>query len=136
MSLDGGPRSASVVALDDCRCVMVTRQTLLAHICERPEFALDFIENVIRRARAATESAKQLALSDAYARLKGFLESVTERHESGLGSFELLTHRDIASHVGCSREMVTRLMGDLEDGGYLAVVGQQVRVLRRLPPKW
>src|ERR1051325_5419858 len=54
MSLDGGPRSASVVTLEASVCVMVTRDTLLAHIAEHPDFALELLAKVIRRARAAT----------------------------------------------------------------------------------
>lgn len=137
MSLDGGPRSASVVALEACRCVMVTRQTLLGHIRERPEFALEFIANVIKRARAATESARELALSDAYGRLRILLETLAVDAADGQRELrEPLTHRDIASRVGCSREMVTRLMKDLESGGYLEVSARSVRLARPLPARW
>ncbi len=137
MSLDGGPRSASVVAVEATRCVMVTRQTLLAHIREQPEFALEFIGNVIKRARAATQSARGMALSDAYGRLKVLLESLAGASVPPPQTLdEPLTHRDIASRIGCSREMVTRLIKDLEDGEYLAVSGHQVRILRRLPASW
>jgi len=46
MSLDGGPRSASVEALEAVECVQVTRQTLLQHIAEHPEFALELLAKV------------------------------------------------------------------------------------------
>ena len=36
MSLDGGPRSASVIALEPSVCAVVTQTTLLAFIAERP----------------------------------------------------------------------------------------------------
>ena len=67
--LDGGPRSASVITLEPTDCALVTRQTLLQHISEHPEFAFDLLAKVIHRARAATLSTKQLALDDVYARL-------------------------------------------------------------------
>ncbi|WP_163071511.1 Crp/Fnr family transcriptional regulator, partial [Acinetobacter baumannii] len=70
MSLDGGPRSASVITEEACRLVMVTRASLLTHISEHPEFAFELLTKVIRRARAATLSTKQLALNDVYGRLK------------------------------------------------------------------
>jgi CRP/FNR family cyclic AMP-dependent transcriptional regulator len=137
MSLDGGPRSASVVAMEKSRCVMVTRQSLLAQIRERPEFALELIAKVIGRARAATESARGMALSDAYGRLKQLLESLVHAGPRLPQAIEEpLTHRDIASRVGCSREMVTRLMKDLEEGGYLAVVDQRMHIVRALPARW
>ncbi|MDE2300579.1 MAG: cyclic nucleotide-binding domain-containing protein, partial [Burkholderiales bacterium] len=37
ISLDGGPRSASMVTLEPCDCAVVTRTTLLQHIAEHPE---------------------------------------------------------------------------------------------------
>src|SRR5574343_1481941 len=53
MSLDGGPRSASVITEQASRCVLLTRASLQAHIAEHPEFAFELLTKVIRRARAA-----------------------------------------------------------------------------------
>src|SRR4051812_28373585 len=39
MSLDGGLRSAHVIALEASACAVVTRHTLRTHIAEQPEFA-------------------------------------------------------------------------------------------------
>ena len=68
LSLDGRPRSASVEAIDPREGAVVTRQTPLRHIADHPEFALDLLAKVIRRARAAALSTKQLALNDEYGR--------------------------------------------------------------------
>ena len=137
MSLDGGPRSASVEALEAVECVQVTRQTLVAHIAEHPEFALELLAKVIRRARAATLSAKQLALNDAYGRLVLLLDSLAVPQPDGTRLIaERLTHREIANRLGCSREMVSRLMKDLEGGGYVADAVSGHRLLRPLPSRW
>ncbi len=137
MSLDGGARSASVVALQDSRCAMLTRQTLLAYIGERPEFALELVAMVIRRARAATTSVKRLALSDAYERLKLLLESLAAEPVDGACLVtEPLHHRDIAHRIGCSREMVSRLLKDLVSGGYIADRGGRLLLMRPLPMRW
>ena len=69
MSLDGGPRSASVQAVEPTVCAVVTRETMLQHIAADPEFALALIVRLIRRARLATESARSMALLDVYSRL-------------------------------------------------------------------
>jgi CRP/FNR family cyclic AMP-dependent transcriptional regulator len=128
MSLDGGARSASVITLEPTVCSVVTRQSLEAHIAEHPLFAFELLAKVIRRARAATLNATQLALNDVYGRLKGLLET-----QSG---HERLTHQDMSSRIGCSREMVSRLMKDLERGGYVESADGVVRVTRPLPPRW
>jgi CRP-like cAMP-binding protein len=54
MSLDGGARSASVMATEPTVCSMVTRRTLEVFLAERPVFAFELLAKVIRRARAAT----------------------------------------------------------------------------------
>jgi hypothetical protein len=45
-------------------------------------------------------------------------------------------HRDIASRVGCSREMVSRLMKDLETGKFIAASGADTVILRPFPSGW
>jgi CRP/FNR family cyclic AMP-dependent transcriptional regulator len=137
ISLDGGPRSASVEAIEACTCAIVTRQTLLRHIAERPEFALDLLAKVIRRARAATLSAKQLALNDVYGRLVLLLNDLAVPQPDGTRLIsERLTHREMASRLGCSREMVSRLMKDLEGGRYVETHQHQLHVVRALPMRW
>lgn len=128
MSLDGGPRAASVITEETSRCVLLTRESILAHIAAHPEFALELLSKVIRLARAATLSAKQMALHDVYGRLKALLES---------GPQERLTHQAMAQRLGCSREMVSKLMKDLELGGYLVRSSAGRYELRKaLPARW
>ena len=137
MSLDGGPRSASVIADSACTCALLTRQTLLQHIGAQPEFAFELIARVVRRARLATQSARNMALLDVYGRLVQLLESLAVTQPDGLRVVgERLTHADIAGRVGCSREMVSRIMKDLVQGGYVATGQQPWRLMRSLPPHW
>ncbi|MDM7941285.1 MAG: Crp/Fnr family transcriptional regulator [Hydrogenophaga sp.] len=138
MSLDGGPRSANVEAAEPSVCAVVTRATLLAYIAEHPEFALELMARLIRRARLATESARSVALIDVYGRLVRLLNSMAqmpdERGERALK--ERLTHQQMAQHLACSREMVSRLLKDLETGGYIAVRERWIWLLKTLPARW
>jgi CRP/FNR family transcriptional regulator, cyclic AMP receptor protein len=137
MSLDGGPRSASVETLVDTTCAVITRTTLAQHIADEPAFAFELLAKVIRRARAATVSAKQLALNDVYGRLKLLLESAAVPQEDGsLWVAERLTHQQMAQHLGCSREMVSRVMKDLQAGGLATVQGTGLRLKGPLPMRW
>jgi CRP/FNR family cyclic AMP-dependent transcriptional regulator len=132
MSLDGGPRSASVISEEASRLVMVTRASLLTHISAHPEFAFELLTKVIRRARAATLSTKQLALNDVYGRLRALVDESTAE-----GRNLELTHQGMARRLGCSREMVSKLVKDLELGGYLrrVAVGKYQR-MKNLPARW
>jgi len=137
MSLDGGPRSASVITLETTSCAVVTRQTLREHIAANPEFAFELLARVIQRARVATQSARSMALLDVYGRVVQLLETVSRAQPDGSRVIaERMTHAEIASRVGCSREMVSRLMKDLVNGGYLRVEGKLLRLPAALPPRW
>jgi CRP/FNR family cyclic AMP-dependent transcriptional regulator len=48
VTLDGGPRSASVMAIEDCRCAIVKRHELTQFLEQQPELALHIV-----RTRAA-----------------------------------------------------------------------------------
>jgi CRP/FNR family transcriptional regulator, cyclic AMP receptor protein len=137
MSLDGGPRSASVMADSACTCAVLTRQMLREHIKAEPEFAFELLARVIQRARLATQSARNMALLDVYGRVVHLLESIAQPQADGTQLLsERLTHAQIAARVGCSREMVTRLMKDLTQGGFITNEGHLLRLHRRLPKQW
>ncbi len=137
MTLDGGPRSASVMAVEPTVCSMVARQTLRDHIVEHPEFAFELIARVIRRARLATTNARNMALLDVYSRVVQLLDSLAQPQDDSKRLVpERLTHGDIAARVGCGREMVSRLLKDLERGGYIEMRQTLIVILRPLPSRW
>ena len=137
MGLDGQPRSASVITTEPSVCVRIERTLLESHIRQYPEFAFELITRLIRRTRAATLSLRQIALNDVYGRLKHLLESLALDQPDGSRLIsEPLTHRDMAARVGCGREMVSRVMKDLERGEFLKSDTKRISLLRRLPPRW
>lgn len=138
MSLDGGARSANVEAVEPTTCSVISRDVLLRYIGEHPDFALQLMGRLIRRARLATESARSVALIDVYGRLAKMLqERADPENEAGERVVsERLTHMQMAQHLACSREMVSRLLKDLETGGYIAVRDRHIVLLKRLPARW
>lgn len=137
MSLDGGTRSSCIAAVQATSCSVVTRARLLAFIAMRPEFALEILAKVIRRLRATTLNAKNLAFIDVYGRITNCLYSLATPLPDGTQRIqERLTHEEIASRVGCSREMVSRIMKDLERGGYLRKQDQRIELMKKLPLRW
>jgi CRP/FNR family transcriptional regulator, cyclic AMP receptor protein len=116
---------------------LVTRRTLEAHLAAEPSFAFELLAKVIRRARAATLSAKGMALNDVYGRLKHLLETTAEPQPDGTRRVaERLTHLELANRVGCSREMITRQLNDLQQGGYVGGGRGELVLLKPLPPRW
>jgi len=137
MSLDGGPRSASIVALEPTTCAVITRRTLREHIAADPDFAFELIGRLIGRLRVATENARGLALLDTYGRLVKQLNARSTEAADGVRAIvPRPTHVELASLIGCSREMVTRLLKDLEAGGYLRHADGKLLLLKPLPTHW
>jgi CRP/FNR family cyclic AMP-dependent transcriptional regulator len=136
VTLDGGPRSASVMALEDCRCAIVKRSELTAFLERQPELALHIMRKLARRVRDLTENVRSLALMDVYGRVARLLLELAEQKEGKLVIDEPLTHKDIASRVGASREMISRIFSDLSDGGYVRKEDGQLVIARKPPPRW
>ena len=139
MSLDGGPRSANVEAAEASTCAVVSRATLLDYIAAHPEFALELMARLIRRARLATDSARSVALIDVYGRLVRLLNELASSKPDGKGERPLkerMTHQQMSQHLACSREMVSRLLKDLETGGYIAVRDRWIVLRKPLPARW
>jgi CRP/FNR family cyclic AMP-dependent transcriptional regulator len=136
VTLDGGPRSASVMALEECRCAVVKRAELSAFLERNPEFARHLVRKLAHRVRLLTESVRSLALMDVYGRVARLLLELAEERDGRLVVEESLTHRDIASRVGASREMISRIFSDLTDGGYVRKEDRHLIIMRKPPPRW
>ena len=137
MSLDGGPRSASVMTVEPTTCVVVTRPSLRQHIAANPDFAFELLSRVIARARSMTQRTRDMALLDVYGRVVRLLEDFAVTQPDGRRMLDLpMTHAEIAAFVGCSREMVSRLLKDLESGGYVARRNRRLELLRTPPARW
>ena len=136
MSLDGAPRSASVITVEPTTCAIVNRAQIRDFMIENPDFAQHLIGKLIHRVRVATENVKSLALSDVYGRLVRLLNALATETDGKTSVQERLTQQEIADRVGASRDMIGKLMKDLVAGGYLQVEDRAITILRKLPPGW
>ncbi len=136
MSLDGAPRSASVVTMEPTSCAIVNRTQVREFLLAHPEFAQHLVLKLIHRIRVTTENVKSLALSDVYGRFARLLNALAKPGEFPRVVPEKLTQQDIAERIGASRDMVGKLMKDLVGGGYLAVEDRAITIVRKLPTGW
>jgi CRP/FNR family cyclic AMP-dependent transcriptional regulator len=134
--LDGGPRSASVMAQEECRCAVIKRSELDAFVARSPEFAMHLVRKLASRVRALTENVRSLALMDVYGRVARLLLELAEEQDGRLVVSEPLTQKDIASRVGCSREMISRIFSDLTVGGYVGKQDGRLVILKKPPARW
>ncbi len=136
MTLDGGPRSASVMTLEPTSCAVVQGADVRHFLLENPDFALHVIKKLIRLARASTEHVKSLALDDVYGRVTKLLRALARDEEGVLVVPDKLTQQDIAERVGSSREMVSRVFKPLTEGGYVTTRAGRIVLLKKMPARW
>ena len=136
MTLDGGPRSASVMTLEPTTCVVVPGASVRDFLGTHPDFALHLIRKLIALVRRSTDAVKSLALDDVYTRIKRLLLELAQSDGDRLVVHERLTQQDIADRVGSSREMVSRIFKQLTIGGYVATEGRRIVLLKKLPARW
>jgi len=96
MSLDGSPRSASVMTVEPTTCAIVNRASVREFLLAHPDFALNLIEKLIQRVRVTTENVKSLALTDVYGRLVRLITTLAVERDGVMMVPEKLTQQDIA----------------------------------------
>lgn len=139
LTLDGGPRSASVMTLAPTTCAVVNGGEVRDFLAHHPDFALHLVKKLIALVRSSTEHVKSLALEDVYGRIARLLRTLAQEsaEAGGLPMVpERLTQQDIAERVGASREMVSRIFKPLVEGGYVEQRRGRIVLLRKLPQRW
>ena len=127
--IDDGPRSASVVAIEPCERLVVTKGDFKRCMVESFDTAMTVMRVLVRRLRAADRKIGSLAMLDVYGRVARLLLDVSEEVNGQRIVTKRLPKQDIAKMIGASREMVSMVMRDLELSGYFEVRGSTI-VLR------
>mgnify|MGYP002085438329 CR=1 FL=1 len=133
---DEAPRSAFVAALEPCKVMVISKTQLNEVMAARPRIAAALLKGLAVRIRALTENVRTLALLDVFGRLVRTLYSLAEEKDGELVIDQKLTQQDLANRIGASREMVSRIMHDLIEGGYIAVDGKRVSIRKKIPSSW
>ena len=136
MVLDEGPRSASVITLEPTRFLVVPKEDFAAFLASSPEFALHLIRKLIRRVRALTSDVKSLALMDVYGRVARMLLDLAVERDGALVIEDRPTQQEMANRIGASREMISKILGELAAGGYIEVARDRIIISRALPCGW
>ncbi len=118
--IDGMPHSANVQAQEQTDLLVLGRADFEACLSSNLAMALAIIQGLTGRLRRADAQISSLALMDVFSRVASVLVDAAEPHESGhLLLREKISRQDIAKRVGASREMVSRVMREFEDQGFV-----------------
>ncbi len=136
MALDGESRSASVMTMEASKLAVIQRGEFKRFLAENPEAALALIVTLIRRARNLTRTIGNLALLDVYGRVARLLIDNASDESGALVVTEKMSQQEIAQRIGSSREMVSRILSDLKEGGYLSIECGRIVIKQNLPKHW
>ena len=118
--IDNEPHSATVRAEVQTDVLMLGRIEFARCLPENSSMAYAVMRGLVQRLRHADRKIESLALMDVYGRVaRALLEFATETGDGEMLIREKISRQDIAKMVGASREMVSRVMKDLEDRGFI-----------------
>ena len=136
MALDGEPRSASVMTVEASKLAVVQRADFKKFLADDPDAAFQFIVALIKRARNLTRTVGNLALLDVYGRVARLLLDNAAEESGRLVVADRISQQEIAKRVGSSREMVSRILGDLREGKYISMENSRIVIQQQLPKHW
>ena len=118
--IDNEPHSATVRAEVQTDVLMLGRIEFARCLPENSSMAYAVMRGLVQRLRHADRKIESLALMDVYGRVaRALLEFATETGDGDMLIREKISRQDIAKMVGASREMVSRVMKDLEERGFI-----------------
>lgn len=129
-AVDGGPRSASVVAASPCLVGALDGPTFRAVLARHPEVSLRLLVELAALVRAADLKILELVTTGAVGRLCALLLREARPDRSGpLVVAELPTQEVLAAEVGTTRETVGKIMVQLARAGLVRRVRRTLHLL-------
>lgn len=122
--LDGKPRSASAIASQRTKTLVVTRHDFTRWLNERPKAAFALLEALSLRVRRTDEQLADLAFLQLPQRLaKRLVQLATDHSQSTrlAGAKLRITQAELASMLGVSRESVNKQLNRFVHDGWIAL---------------
>jgi CRP/FNR family transcriptional regulator, cyclic AMP receptor protein len=129
-ALDGGPRTAAVLAVTDCLVAMLRADLFIELLRLHPSVAIALLMRLVRVIREADRRISELSTIGAAGRLCRELLRRSRPGGDGEGMTRIVdpmpTQEQLASLTGATRETVARLLGQLQQAGMLRRLGHRL----------
>lgn len=130
-AIDGLPRSASVIALEDCVVASLTTEKFWSVVTRCPQVAAALLKHLTRLVRFYSDRIREFATMPVGLRVRLELLRLV-RGAASEGNRALIapapTHSEIASRTGTHREAVTRELNLLRREGFISMQKREIRV--------
>lgn len=133
--LDSGPRAEHAEAVLDSRVLAIPREEVLWLMDRRPEVALSITKLLGFRLRRIRHRLQNVLFRSNRERVVGILLELMESHGRVVdGGWEIgmrLSHQELASLIGSTRETVTLTLGQLQSEGLIDVKRRRITIPNR-----
>nr|WP_245681850.1 MULTISPECIES: Crp/Fnr family transcriptional regulator [Actinomadura] len=130
---DPRPRTASAVAVTECRLAGLGHDDLRPWLTGHPEVAVQLLRALAQRLRKTNDVMADLVFTDVPGRVAKALLDLAERFgqpsETGLHVHHDLTQEELAQLVGASRETVNKALADFAQRNWLRIEARAVVIL-------
>ncbi|MDZ7811782.1 MAG: cyclic nucleotide-binding domain-containing protein [Ideonella sp.] len=132
--IDNQSHSATVRCEVQCDMLILGRQEFARCLPENSSLSYAIMRGLVQRLRSADRQIESLALLDVYGRVARALLDMSEEVDGDQVVRSKVSRQDMAKIVGASREMVSRVMKDLEERGVIETLENgSVLLKNRLP---
>ena len=130
--IDNEPHSATVRAEVQTDMLILGRAEFSRCLPDSSSLAYAILRGLVARLRQADRQIESLALLDVYGRVARTLLDMAEEDNGRKLIRGKVSRQDMAKIVGASREMVSRVMKDLEERGVIETLENGSVVLKEL----
>ena len=129
--IDNQPHSATVRAEIQTDVLLLGRSEFARCLPENTSMAYAVMKGLVQRLRHADRKIESLALMDVYGRVARVLMEFAKEDANGQWVIPgKVSRQDVAKMIGASREMVSRVIKDLEDRGFIQVLPDGSSLIR------
>ncbi|MFW5877315.1 MAG: Crp/Fnr family transcriptional regulator [Myxococcota bacterium] len=122
-------RQATAMALSELTVLALDRRTLAALMAGNAEVALRVLAQLVRRLQYAEEQLENAMLGDHASRVVNTLIRLATATAAGSeGHVVTVSPLELASRVGLDVDTAKRAVQQLQDGGYVHIVGERLLV--------
>jgi CRP-like cAMP-binding protein len=127
--MDGLPRTANAIALDDSTLILIQRSDFLPFLEKEPRLAIHLLKLMCERLRWTSELVEESAFMEGPARLAKRLLILASLHgrAARVGHLELrISQAELARFLGISRQIVNQHLADWRRHGWIELGRTQI----------
>lgn len=130
--IDNEPRTSSILTIEKTEFLMIACDKFRQILKNNPDMMFKVLQGTTKLFRRATCKIEGFAFNDVLGRLvriiSEFSESQGEKHIFKMN----FSQQELANQVGCSREMMSKILKRLEKDGYISIRTKQIIVRKDL----